>query len=135
MDELRPQHLGGAQAAHGGGGGDSGDEPGLLGDVVLCPPVAKAQARRAGHSTEAELELLCVHGILHLLGYDHGDPEEHAQMFGVQDELLDSWRGSRSRERGQPQSGAGADGSRDEALPPDLPPEEKGSRPAREGPG
>ncbi|HZZ56117.1 MAG TPA: rRNA maturation RNase YbeY, partial [Trebonia sp.] len=54
--------------------------------------VAAAQARQAGHSTQQELELLCVHGILHLLGYDHADPEDEAEMFGLQDELLRSWR-------------------------------------------
>jgi probable rRNA maturation factor len=48
--------------------------PALLGDVVLCPQVAAEQAVGAGHSHEAELHLLCTHGILHLLGYDHGDP-------------------------------------------------------------
>jgi probable rRNA maturation factor len=92
MDELRPPSMGGA---HGGraGGDDLGPEPGLLGDVVLCPQVAAAQARQAGHSVQAELELLCVHGILHLLGYDHADPEEEAEMFGLQAELLRAWRG------------------------------------------
>ena len=53
--------------------------PTLLGDVVLCPVVAEQQAREAGHSTEAELHLLCTHGILHLLGYDHGDPARSAR--------------------------------------------------------
>src|ERR1700761_4140793 len=70
MDELRPPHLGGNRD-------DPGPEPGLLGDVVLCPQVAAEQAKKAGHSTQDELELLCVHGILHLLGYDHAEPEEH----------------------------------------------------------
>jgi probable rRNA maturation factor len=41
---------------------------------------------------EAELELLTVHGILHLLGYDHAEPEEHKEMFGLQDRLLADWR-------------------------------------------
>src|SRR6266542_5897405 len=76
MDELRPPHLGGNRD-------DPGPEPGLLGDVVLCPQVAAEQAGQAGHSTQDELELLCVHGILHLLGYDHAEPEEHAEMFGT----------------------------------------------------
>jgi len=69
------------------------DEPGetMLGDVVLCPPVAAQQAQAAGHSTAAELHLLCTHGILHLLGYDHGDPTEEAEMFGLQAELLAKW--------------------------------------------
>jgi probable rRNA maturation factor len=88
MDELRPPHLTGNRA----GDPDLGADPKLLGDVVLCPQVAAEQARKAGHSTQEELELLCVHGILHLLGYDHAEPEEHAVMFGTQDELLRSWQ-------------------------------------------
>jgi probable rRNA maturation factor len=91
MDELRPPSVGGAHGARAGGE-DAGPEPGLLGDVVLCPEVAAAQARQAGHSAQQELELLCVHGILHLLGYDHADPEEEAEMFGLQGELLRAWR-------------------------------------------
>jgi probable rRNA maturation factor len=67
-------------------------EPGVLGDVVLCPVVAAEQAAAAGHSTAAELELLLAHGILHLLGHDHAEPEEHAVMFGLQDQLLAAWR-------------------------------------------
>src|ERR1700761_4260151 len=73
MDELRPPHLGGNRAGDPG----PGDEGGLLGDVVLCPQVAAEQAVKAGHSTLDELELLTVHGILHLLGYDHAEPDEH----------------------------------------------------------
>ncbi|MEV4109134.1 rRNA maturation RNase YbeY [Nonomuraea sp. NPDC049695] len=85
MDELRP------------GGGARGDlesptDPALLGDVVLCPQVAARQAEEAGHSTADELELLCTHGILHLLGYDHAEPEEHKEMFGLQARLLESWQ-------------------------------------------
>ena len=49
--------------------------PALLGDVILCPEVAAEQAATAGHSTGAELYLLTTHGVLHLLGYDHGEPE------------------------------------------------------------
>jgi len=59
---------------------------------VLCPQVAQRQAEEAGHSTEDELHLLCTHGILHLLGYDHGEPAEEREMFGVQARLLASWR-------------------------------------------
>ncbi|MBF8192279.1 rRNA maturation RNase YbeY [Nonomuraea sp. K274] len=85
MDELRP------------GGGARGDaeipaDPALLGDVVLCPQVAARQAEEAGHGTADELELLCTHGILHLLGYDHAEPEEHKEMFGLQGRLLQSWQ-------------------------------------------
>jgi probable rRNA maturation factor len=80
MDELRPGLV------------NEEPEEGVLGDLVLCPDVAEKQAATAGHSTEAEVELLTVHGILHLLGYDHAEPEEHAEMFGLQDELLAAWR-------------------------------------------
>ena len=80
MDELRP--------------GLVGEEPeeGVLGDLVLCPVVAERQGETAGHGTVAELDLLTVHGILHLLGYDHAEPEEHKEMFGLQAELLTAWR-------------------------------------------
>jgi probable rRNA maturation factor len=67
----------------------------MLGDVVLCPAVAEQQAKEAGHSFEDELHLLTTHGILHLVGFDHAEPEEHAEMFGLQDELLSSWKASR----------------------------------------
>jgi len=71
---------------------DSKDAPPtLLGDVVLCPVVADSQAKQAGHSAQAELELLCTHGILHLLGYDHGDEKEEREMFGLQTQLLAGW--------------------------------------------
>jgi probable rRNA maturation factor len=70
--------------------------PAMLGDVVLCPTVAAAQAVKAAHSTEAELHLLCTHGILHLLGYDHADPEEEREMFGLQAEILRDWTQARS---------------------------------------
>lgn len=76
MDQLRP------------GTADEPTPPGLLGDIVLCPEVAARQAVTAGHSTEQELFLLTVHGMLHLLGFDHAEPEEKAEMFGIQDRLL-----------------------------------------------
>ena len=71
-------------------------EPGptLLGDVVLCPEYARRGARAAGHSLGDELELLTTHGVLHLLGYDHADPEREREMFALQGKLLDSWRRS-----------------------------------------
>jgi metalloprotein, YbeY/UPF0054 family len=86
MDELRPGHL------SGGTDGDDAADPGLLGDVVLCPVVATRQAAQAGHDTADELRMLCTHGILHLLGYDHAEPEEHKEMFGLQAELLTAWQ-------------------------------------------
>jgi probable rRNA maturation factor len=82
MDELRPGLV------------NEDPEEGVLGDLVLCPDVAAGQAETAGHSVEAEVELLTVHGILHLLGYDHAEPDEHKEMFGLQDELLGEWRAS-----------------------------------------
>jgi len=88
MDELHDQR-------DDGDGTDA--PPTLLGDVVLCPTVAEAQGRQAGHSTEDELHLLCTHGVLHLLGYDHGEPQEEREMFGLQTELLQSWAAARRR--------------------------------------
>lgn len=66
--------------------------PALLGDVVLCPEYATVQARGAGHDLADELHLLTVHGVLHLLGYDHGEPEQEREMFRLQNRLLTEWR-------------------------------------------
>lgn len=88
MDELRP------------GTDDEEPEPGLLGDVVLCPQVAATQAATAGHSTGHELDLLCTHGILHLLGYDHAEVEEQREMFALQADLLREWWANRGLEAG-----------------------------------
>jgi probable rRNA maturation factor len=76
--------------------------PALLGDVVLCPEFARTQARSAGHTLTDELQLLTVHGVLHLLGYDHGEPEEEREMFGLQARLLAEWQGVRT---GRPPAG------------------------------
>ncbi|WP_265522066.1 rRNA maturation RNase YbeY [Oerskovia flava] len=76
MDELRPGRDGELAPA------------GTLGDVVLCPDVAAQQAVAAGHSTTEEMLLLTTHGILHLLGYDHAEPEEEREMFALQRKLL-----------------------------------------------
>lgn len=76
MDELRPGRDGDVTPA------------GTLGDIVLCPEVAVTQAKAAGHSTTEELLLLTTHGILHLLGYDHAEPEEEKEMFALQRKLL-----------------------------------------------
>jgi probable rRNA maturation factor len=94
MDEIRP--------------GKVNEEPeeGILGDLVLCPSVAAEQARRQeadgrpGYSVQDELDLLTVHGILHLLGYDHAEPEEHEEMFGLQGKLLQKWRATTGDARG-----------------------------------
>ncbi len=71
--------------------------PALLGDIVLCPEFAKAQARTAGHGLADELHLLTVHGVLHLLGYDHAEPEQEREMFGLQGKLLGDWRAAREQ--------------------------------------
>ncbi|TPX00921.1 rRNA maturation RNase YbeY, partial [Schumannella luteola] len=76
MDELRP------------GSEDEITPPGLLGDIVLCPQVAIEQAKTAGHPTQDELQLLTAHGILHLLGFDHAEPDEEREMFGLQRDIL-----------------------------------------------
>ncbi len=76
MDELRP------------GTEDSVTPAGLLGDIVLCPQVAIAQADAAGHSSLEELLLLTTHGLLHLLGFDHAEPAEEKEMFGLQRDIL-----------------------------------------------
>lgn len=78
------------------GPGEEGGEPTLLGDIVLCPEVAQRQARAAGHPVGDELDLLTVHGLLHLLGYDHAEPEEEREMFTLQARLLQSWRLARA---------------------------------------
>ena len=87
MDELRP----GTQ-----------EEPtpaGLLGDIVLCPQVAETQAQAAKHSTLDELILLTTHGTLHLLGFDHAEPDEEREMFGLQRELIAAFRADERRRR------------------------------------
>ena len=78
MDELKPN--------------SSSDGPGILGDIVLCPEYAKKQAVEIGHSLQAELEVLVVHGVLHLLGFDHRENDEKKMMFSRQDEILREWR-------------------------------------------
>lgn len=62
--------------------------PALLGDIVLCPAFAKDQAKTAGHGLMDELHLLTTHGVLHLLGYDHAEPAEEREMFGLQKRIL-----------------------------------------------
>jgi probable rRNA maturation factor len=71
--------------------------PALLGDIVLAPEFARDQARKAGHGLDDELHLLTVHGVLHLLGYDHAEPDEEREMFGLQATLLTDWRISREQ--------------------------------------
>jgi probable rRNA maturation factor len=79
MDELRPGSEGQLTPA------------GLLGDIVVCPSVASAQAEVAGHETINEILLLTTHGVLHLLGFDHAEPDEEKEMFGLQREILEAF--------------------------------------------
>lgn len=85
MDELRP------------GTEESPTPAGLLGDIVLCPQVAETQAAAARHSTMDELVMLTTHGVLHLLGFDHAEPEEEKEMFGLQRDLIVSFQMSERR--------------------------------------
>jgi probable rRNA maturation factor len=72
MDELKPND----------------PEPGILGDIVISPVVARAQAEKAGHSFEHEVKILTAHGLLHLLGYDHQEPDAEKIMFALQEDLV-----------------------------------------------
>ena len=61
-----------------------------IGDILISMPRAQAQAEAAGHSLEAEVQLLVIHGVLHLLGHDHAESEEKAHMWKAQTEILES---------------------------------------------
>ena len=81
MDQLRPPR-------------DEEPEPeGILGDMLLCPQYAASQAPTFNRSVDEELALLTIHGILHLLGYDHAEPEDEREMFALQARLLAEWLG------------------------------------------
>jgi probable rRNA maturation factor len=127
MDELRPPQPGGTHTEHSGG--ESGEIPGLLGDVVICPQVAAEQAREAAHDAQDEMELLAVHGILHLLGYDHADTEDHAIMFGLQDRLLASWR-SEHQPGGQAEPGPADQAPGEDGAPGAVPGDHAAGLPA-----
>ena len=75
MDEIKPD-----SASNG---------PGIIGDIVLCPEFA---ARNGKQSTDLEIELLTVHGVLHLLGFDHEEIEDELVMFKMQEDFLNQWR-------------------------------------------
>lgn len=66
-------------------------EAGILGDIVLCPAFARAQAEVAGRTLDAELQFLTTHGTLHLIGHDHATQAEYDAMFALQDVLLEEW--------------------------------------------
>jgi len=103
-DELPPA---GRQPDQGGRGpgspSDPGDPPTVLGDVVVCPSVAGRQAAERGGSLDDELALLVVHGVLHLLNYDHAEPAETAAMQKREREILARFRDEQatSSEEGQ----------------------------------
>lgn len=103
MDELRPGDT--ETRSPDVSGGPLGpvrseDETPYLGDIALSPHVAATQASTGGHSAEDEVDLLLVHGVLHLLGFDHAEPEEHARMFGLQSRLLTEWHGDTGPDTG-----------------------------------
>jgi probable rRNA maturation factor len=75
MDEMKPN-----SAANG---------PGVIGDIVLCPAYAEKNGKQ---SLAQELELLTVHGVLHLLGYDHEEIDQEVAMFKLQEDFLQQWR-------------------------------------------
>lgn len=83
MDELRP------------GSDDAVTPAGLLGDIVVCPQVATAQAETAGHPALDEMLMLVTHGLLHLVGFDHAEPDEEKKMFGLQSDILDGFSSKR----------------------------------------
>lgn len=78
MDEVKPN--------------SKSNGPGIVGDIVLCPAFAE---RNEKQSLTKELELLTVHGVLHLLGFDHAEAKEEESMFKLQNELLEKWRATR----------------------------------------
>ena len=75
MDEIRPHSI----------------KPGILGDIVICPPVAIRQAESDGHAFIHEMSILGVHGLLHIVGYDHADKEDEKEMFDLQESIVARW--------------------------------------------
>ncbi len=75
MDEIRPHS----------------SEPGILGDIVICPQVAIRQAESAGHPFTHEMSILGAHGLLHIVGYDHADEEDEKEMFDLQESIVARW--------------------------------------------
>ena len=73
MDEMKPHDI----------------NPGIVGDIVLCPQFAAAQAK---NGLESELALLTIHGVLHCLGYDHAESVEQKVMFELQESILAQWQ-------------------------------------------
>ena len=83
MDELRAP--------------EADEEPplGLLGDIVLCPEVTAAQAAESNRTPDEEADYLLIHGLLHLLGHDHAEPEEKKVMFDLNDRIIAAWTAHR----------------------------------------
>lgn len=75
MDELRPHT----------------NEPGILGDIVLCPQVAIRQAESANHAFTHEVSILGIHGLLHIVGYDHANTKDEKEMFDLQESIVARW--------------------------------------------
>jgi probable rRNA maturation factor len=67
-------------------------EVGILGDIVLCPTIAQTQAKDAGHDFIREMSILSVHGLLHIVGYDHATTEDEKEMFALQESIVDRWK-------------------------------------------
>lgn len=84
MDELRP------------GSSTDPEGEGILGDIVVCPEVASQQAEMAGHRPIDEILWLVAHGVLHLVGFDHAEPQEEKEMFGLQRQIIDNFKATRS---------------------------------------
>ncbi len=80
MDELRAPR------------GDEDPPEGVLGDIAICPQVCREQATANGREPMAEMEYLLIHGLLHLLGHDHAEPEEKRVMFGLNDQIIEAWK-------------------------------------------
>ena len=106
-DDVAP---GGRQPDEGGRGPgappDPTDQPIVLGDVVVCPTVAKRQAEERGLAVDDELALLVVHGVLHLLDYDHAEPAEAERMKRRERELLDRFAATERPDTSQAETGS-----------------------------
>ena len=63
-----------------------------LGDIMISPTFAAAQAKTAGHSTEHEIYILATHGLLHIIGYDHAEPQQERVMFALQEQIVENWK-------------------------------------------
>jgi probable rRNA maturation factor len=73
---------------------DMPEEPGevvTLGDIVISPVIAAAQALNQGHSTEHEIYILATHGLLHIIGYDHAEKADEKIMFELQEKIVSDW--------------------------------------------